>query len=64
MAKDEKMNKLKLFSIIGQWLAGIAGFVGIGIELAFKAHWGYVLITLCGVLGYVSTKIRHEYGSE
>ena len=58
------MNKLKLFSIIGQWLAGIAGFVGITIELIYGAHIGFVLITLCGVGGYVFTKIRHEYGKE
>jgi len=53
-------SNLKLFAILGQWTAGIAGFVGIGVELACKAHWGYILITLCGVLGYVSTKVRHE----
>lgn len=52
---------MKLISIIGQWLAGIAGFIGIGIELAYGAQLGFILITICGVAGYVFTKIRHEY---
>lgn len=58
------MNKLKLISIIGQWLAGIAGVVGITIELVYKAHIGFVFITFCGVAGYVFTKIRHEYAKD
>ena len=54
-------ERMKLFAIIGQWFAGLLGVVGLTYEIATGAHFGYILITACGVAGYVFTKIRHEY---
>ena len=51
---------MKLFAIIGQWFAGLMGVAGLTYELITGAHFGYILITACGVAGYIFTKIRHE----
>jgi len=55
-----KMN-MRLFSIVGQWCAAVMGAVGLGVEIGMKADIGYVLITAGAVIGFVFTKIRHEY---
>ncbi len=44
--------------IIGQYVSMVILMVGIGIEIYYRAHIGFVCITAGGLLWGVATKIR------
>jgi len=51
-----------LIGIIGQWLAVFVVTGGIGIEVAYGAHIGFVLITAGGLILTLATKIKYYRG--
>lgn len=54
-----KSRFLFVFGCSGQWLAAVVAFAGIFIELCFRAHIGYILITLGSFLFAFFTKLRY-----
>lgn len=44
----------------GQWISAILSCVGIGIEIAMRAHAGFLLITLGAVIFGFSTKVKYH----
>jgi len=51
-------NYNDVIGIIGQYLSMLILIVGIVIEIHYKAHAGFVSITVGGLLWGISTKIR------
>ena len=47
---------------IGQWGALIMCVIGLYIEIAYGADFGYICITFGSLLLAVFTKIKHERG--
>lgn len=43
---------------IGQWLSMLSLLVGIGIEIAYKADIGFIIITSSAVMFALGTKVR------
>jgi len=56
-----KMDR-ELIGIIGQWTAVFVVTLGIGIEVGYGAHIGFVLITAGGVILALATKIKYLRG--
>lgn len=54
--------KLETIGIIGQWLAVFVVTFGIGIEVGYGAHLGFVFITAGGVILAVATKVKYYRG--
>ena len=52
----------ELLGIIGQWAAVFVVTFGIGIEVAYGAHCGFVFITAGGVILALATKIKYHRG--
>lgn len=52
----------ELIGIIGQWLAVFLVTAGIGIEVGYGAHIGFVLITAGGIVLAMATKIKYYRG--
>jgi len=52
----------ELIGIIGQWTAVFVVTLGIGIEVGYGAHIGFVLITAGGVILALATKIKYLRG--
>ena len=49
----------ELLGIIGQWLAVFVITGGIGIEVGYGAHIGFVLITVGGLILTLATKVKY-----
>lgn len=49
----------ELIGIIGQWSAVFMVTFGIGIEVGYGAHLGFVLITTGGIILALATKIKY-----
>lgn len=54
--------KSELWGIIGQWLAVFVVTFGIGIEVGYGAHIGFVFITAGSVVLALATKVRYYRG--
>lgn len=52
----------ELIGIYGQWLSILMVTFGIGVEVAYGAHLGFVLITAGGVILALATKIKYYRG--
>ena len=52
----------ELVGIIGQWAAVFMVTVGIGIEVGYGAHIGFVFITAGGIILAMATKIKYYRG--
>ena len=52
----------ELIGIVGQWLAIFMVTAGIGIEVGYGAHIGFVFITAGGVILAMATKIKYLRG--
>ena len=44
--------------IVGQYVSMVVLMVGIGIEISYKAHVGFICITIGGLIWGIATKIR------
>lgn len=54
--------KLETIGIVGQWLSILIVTFGIGIEIGYGAHWGFVFVTAGGVILAVATKVKYYRG--
>ena len=52
----------ELIGICGQWLAVFVVTAGIGIEIGYGAHLGFVLITAGSVILALATKYKYYRG--
>lgn len=52
----------ELIGIIGQWAAVFIVAAGIGIEVGYGAHLGFVFITVGSVILALATKIKYYRG--
>lgn len=50
----------ELIGIYGQWLAVFVTTAGIGIEVGYGAHFGYILITAGAVILALATKVKYH----
>lgn len=44
----------------GQWLAALCVIAGIGIEVLYMAHAGFIFITLGSLIFAIATKIKYH----
>lgn len=47
---------------LGQWIAGGLCLAGILIEVSYRAHAGFILITLGSVMFAIFTKVKYLNG--
>jgi len=52
-------NRMNITGEIGQWLGVIMFLAGIAIEITYKAHAGFILITSAAFMFTIATKLKY-----
>lgn len=52
-------HRRETWGMVGQWLAVFLVGIGIGIEWAYKAHVGFVFITVGSLVLALATKVKY-----